>query len=71
MGKIILYKGKKVGVYKDKKGFCYIVKPICTHLKCELQFNQNDKTWDCPCHGSRFNYKGEMINNPAINNLNV
>ena len=69
-GKIILYKGKKVGVYKDEKGFCYVVKPICTHLKCELQFNQNDKTWDCPCHGSRFNYKGEMINNPAVFNLN-
>ena len=69
-GKIVLYNGNKVGVYKDKEGSCYIVKPICTHLKCELQFNNTDKTWDCPCHGSRFNYKGEIINNPALYNLN-
>ena len=70
-GKIVLYKGKKIGVYKDKKGICYIVNPVCTHLKCELQFNQTDKTWDCPCHGSRFNYKGEIINNPALCNLKL
>ena len=68
-GKIVMYDGKKVGVYKDKDGRCYLVNPICTHLKCELQFNQTDKTWDCPCHGSRFTYKGEIINNPAISNL--
>ena len=61
---------KKYGVYKNKDGKCFFVKPVCTHLKCELQFNQNDKTWDCPCHGSRFSYNGEVINNPAVFNLN-
>ena len=69
-GKIVLFHGKKVGVYKDKNGISYLVNPICTHLKCELQFNQTDKTWDCPCHGSRFSYKGDVLNNPAIYNLN-
>lgn len=68
-GKIVMYNGKKIGVYKDKAGYCYLIKPICTHLKCELQFNQNDKTWDCPCHGSRFDYKGYVLNNPAVYNL--
>ncbi len=68
-GKIVMFNGKKVGIYKDTAGYCYMVKPICTHLKCELQFNQNDKTWDCPCHGSRFNYKGQVINNPAVFDL--
>ncbi len=68
-GKIVMYNGKKVGAYKDKNGICYLVNPICTHLKCELQFNQTDKTWDCPCHGSRFTYKGQVINNPALFNL--
>ncbi len=70
IGKIVSYNGKKVGVYKDYDGKVYCVHPICTHLKCELQFNQTDKTWDCPCHGSRFSYKGEVINNPAIYDLN-
>ncbi len=70
-GKIVLFNGKKIGVYKDKDGTCFLVKPICTHLKCELQFNSTDKTWDCPCHGSRFSYTGEVINNPAIFNLDT
>lgn len=68
-GKIIMYQGKKVGVYKDKEGRCHFIKPKCTHLGCELQFNKTDKTWDCPCHGSRFTVDGEVINNPAINEL--
>ncbi len=68
-GKIILYNGKKVGVYRNKNDEYYFVNPICTHLKCELQFNNSDKTWDCPCHGSRFAYNGILINNPAIFNL--
>lgn len=70
-GKIIMYDGEKVGVYKDEKGKCYFVKPICTHLKCELQFNSSDKTWDCPCHGSRFDIRGKVINNPAVWKLDI
>ncbi len=68
-GKIISYKNNKVGVYKDEDGKFNFIKPICTHLKCELQFNNIDKTWDCPCHGSRFTVDGEVINNPAVINL--
>lgn len=70
-GKIVLFNGKKIGVYKDKNGTCFLVKPICTHLKCELQFNPTDKTWDCPCHGSRFSYTGKVINNPAIHDTKL
>ncbi len=68
-GKIITYRGKKVGVYKDENGKCHFIKPICTHLGCELQFNKTDKTWDCPCHGSRFTIDGEVINNPAVDKI--
>ena len=68
-GKIIEIDNKKVGVYKDKYGNIFAVNPYCTHLGCELSWNNLDKTWDCPCHGSRFNYRGENIYNPALKDL--
>lgn len=68
-GKIIEVDNKKVGIYRDKKGKVYAVKPYCTHLGCELSWNNLDKTWDCPCHGSRFNYEGKNIYDPAIKDL--
>lgn len=68
-GKIISFRGKKYGIYKDEQGETYIVKAICPHLKCILTFNNEHKTYDCPCHGSRFNYKGEYLDGPAIVNL--
>ena len=56
-GKIIEVEGHKVGVYKDKENHIYQVTPVCSHLGCELSWNNLEKTWDCPCHGSRFDYK--------------
>ncbi len=70
-GKIIEIDKEKIGVYKDKEGNIYAIKPYCTHLGCELSWNNLDKTWDCPCHGSRFNYQGKNIYNPAIKDLEV
>ena len=70
-GHVLEYKGQKVGFYKDKNGKIYTVKPICTHLGCLLSWNNLDKTWDCPCHGSRFNYMGHQLYNPAIRDLDV
>lgn len=68
-GKIIKIENNKVGVYRDKEGNIYAVKPYCTHLGCELSWNNLDKTWDCPCHGSRFSYEGKNIYDPAIKDL--
>lgn len=68
-GGIIQIDGEKVGVYKDNQGKVYAVKPVCTHLGCMLKWNNADKTWDCPCHGSRFNYDGKSMYNPAIKDL--
>lgn len=70
-GHVLEYKGQKVGVYKDANGKIYTVKPICTHLGCLLSWNNLDKTWDCPCHGSRFDYMGHQLYNPAIRDLDV
>ena len=68
-GAIIEINGDNVGIYKDKDGKIYAVKPVCTHLGCLLSWNNLDKTWDCPCHGSRFDYMGRNIYEPAIKNL--
>lgn len=68
-GSIIEINNEKIGIYKDSNGNIYAVKPICTHLGCLLSWNDIDKTWDCPCHGSRFNYDGKNLYNPALKDL--
>lgn len=68
-GGVVEYNGEKVGVYKDKDGKNFTVKPYCKHLGCELSWNNLEKTWDCPCHGSRYDYTGKLITEPATKNL--
>lgn len=71
MGKsgIVQYEGQKIGAYRNEEGELFLVSIICTHLGCQLEWNQDELSWDCPCHGSRFDYKGNLINNPALENL--
>lgn len=68
-GGIVDYKGQKVGVFKNMQGKAFFVSTRCTHLGCQLEWNPDELSWDCPCHGSRFDYKGNLINNPAMKNL--
>ena len=68
-GGIIRVKGTPIGIYKDKNGKVYAVEPTCTHLGCLLTWNNVDKTWDCPCHGSRFDYTGKNMYEPAVEDL--
>ena len=68
-GGIINYAGMRIGVYKKSADEIYMVKANCTHLGCALEWNSTDLTWDCPCHGSRFTFKGDVIEGPAIDPL--
>lgn len=68
-GKIIDVDGQKVGAYKDEHGKLYFVNTTCTHLGCEVQWNNAEQTWDCPCHGSRFSPIGDVIEGPAFEPL--
>ncbi|GAA0094259.1 FAD-dependent oxidoreductase [Clostridium perfringens] len=68
-GGIIEYNGEKIGVYKNKEGKEFFVSTKCTHLGCQLSWNADELTWDCPCHGSRFDYKGRLIGSPATKDL--
>ena len=69
--KVIIKDGIKHGVYTDKNGKEYIVKNLCPHMKCNLIFNSIDKTWDCPCHGSRFDKEGNVIFGPSVYNIKL
>jgi glycine/D-amino acid oxidase-like deaminating enzyme/nitrite reductase/ring-hydroxylating ferredoxin subunit len=64
-GKIVEINGQKVGAYRDEQGTLHVVDTTCTHLGCELKWNNAEKTWDCPCHGSRFTYEGDIVEGPA------
>ena len=68
-GGVAVFGGEKVGVYKDEKEKIYAVNIKCPHLGCQLEWNPDEKTWDCPCHGSRFDYRGNLLSNPAQNSL--
>lgn len=68
-GIVIEIEGRRIGAYKDKNQEIYLVDTTCSHLGCELSWNDAEKTWDCPCHGSRFTYTGEVIEGPAVKSL--
>ena len=68
-GGIVEYNGQKTGVYKDNDGKVFTVSSKCAHLGCELHWNDDELTWDCPCHGSRYDYKGNWIESPTNKSL--
>lgn len=59
------HEGSKAGVYMDRQGEPHYVETSCTHLGCGLRWNSAELSWDCPCHGSRFTYEGDIIDGPA------
>lgn len=70
-GGVVLYNGQKIGAYKKSENEVIMVKPYCKHLGCLLSWNQLEKTWDCPCHGSRYDYMGNIITEPTKKKLEM
>lgn len=68
-GSLVEYQGAKIGAYRDEEGNLHGVNPVCPHMHCPLQWNPEELTWDCPCHGSRFDEKGKVMENPASRTL--
>lgn len=69
--RVVKYEGHRLAIYKDATGKIYTLNSACTHIKCEVAWNAAEKTWDCPCHGSRFSYTGEMLTGPARKDLEL
>jgi glycine/D-amino acid oxidase-like deaminating enzyme/nitrite reductase/ring-hydroxylating ferredoxin subunit len=68
-GQIVRVGGKKIAAYRDAEGELHMMSPVCPHLGCYVHWNDAEKSWDCPCHGSRFSCKGQLINGPAVSDL--
>jgi glycine/D-amino acid oxidase-like deaminating enzyme/nitrite reductase/ring-hydroxylating ferredoxin subunit len=66
---ILKIDGDNVAGYRDEGGRLHAVSAVCTHMGCIVGWNENDRTWDCPCHGSRFALDGEVIHGPAVKAL--
>jgi Rieske Fe-S protein len=64
-GKILRLDGRRVAVYRGDKGSVTKLSPNCTHMGCIVHWNSAESTWDCPCHGSRFQATGEVHAGPA------
>lgn len=61
--------GEKLAAYRDESGTLHALAPHCTHMGCLVAFNTAEKSWDCPCHGSRFGYDGKVLQGPALKDL--
>lgn len=68
-GKLVEVDGKKIAAYKDGNGTIHSLSPVCTHAACIVNWNSEEKTWDCPCHGARYDIDGNVLTGPATKAL--
>jgi len=68
-GRVLMIEGQNAGVFRDREGRVHAVNPTCTHMGCVAAWNSAEETWDCPCHGSRFDADGKVIHGPAVKDL--
>lgn len=68
-GKTVTFDGDTLSIYRDAKGEVFAIKSACSHMGCNIGWNNSEKSWDCPCHGARFDIHGNVLNGPATNGL--
>jgi glycine/D-amino acid oxidase-like deaminating enzyme/nitrite reductase/ring-hydroxylating ferredoxin subunit len=68
-GKIVEFQNHKAAAFRDEIGRLHLVSAVCPHMGCSVAWNNAERSWDCPCHGSRFSVSGEVLEGPAIKNL--
>ena len=60
---------RKLAAYRDDDGGLHVLSSVCTHLGCQVVWNPAERSWDCPCHGSRFHWDGTVLQGPAVKGL--
>jgi Rieske Fe-S protein len=65
-GRVVTLDGHKWAAHRDRAGTLHLVSAVCTHMKCIVRWNALETSWDCPCHGSRFDVDGGVIEGPAL-----
>jgi len=68
-GRLLRVDGQRRAVYRDDAGRLHVLSPVCTHLGCLVHWNDTSRTWDCPCHGTRYAATGEVLEGPALSPL--
>lgn len=68
-GEVVEVDGRKVAAYRDENGEIFALNPVCTHAHCIVNFNVAEKSWDCPCHGARYDIEGHVLTGPAEKDL--
>ncbi|HEV7808007.1 MAG TPA: FAD-dependent oxidoreductase [Solirubrobacteraceae bacterium] len=70
-GDIVRLGGESVAGHRDDDGALHAVSATCTHLGCRVRWNRAERSWDCPCHGSRFTPDGDVLQGPAVHRLEL
>jgi glycine/D-amino acid oxidase-like deaminating enzyme/nitrite reductase/ring-hydroxylating ferredoxin subunit len=70
-GKVVEVDGEMIAAYRDEKGNIHALNPVCTHAKCIVNWNSEEKSWDCPCHGARYDIDGAVLTGPATKALEI
>ena len=68
-GKVVEVDGQKIAAYRDEQGTIHALSPVCTHAACIVNWNSEEKSWDCPCHGARYDIDGNVLTGPATRPL--
>jgi glycine/D-amino acid oxidase-like deaminating enzyme/nitrite reductase/ring-hydroxylating ferredoxin subunit len=68
-GAILRVEGRRRAVYRDEAGELHVLSPVCQHLRCVVAWNPAERSWDCPCHGSRYTGEGRVIQGPTVMDL--
>lgn len=68
-GRLVQIGLRKIAAYRDEDGILYALRPVCSHMKCIVRWNGAEKSWDCPCHGTRYSVKGAVLEGPSFTGL--
>jgi Rieske Fe-S protein len=67
--RVVTFEDNRIALYKDEQNNLHAINPVCTHMKCIVSWNNTEQSWDCPCHGARYNAEGIVLTGPSTDGL--